>query len=124
MKHVLDWNEYSKTAVEAIAEGCVLLKNDNQVLPLKKGAKVSVFGRIQTNYYKSGTGSGGKVNVAKVYGIPEGLEAQGIILNKNLCKIYEACSLRCAGNLSRTIGAARFSDMESVFGPNREIITI
>lgn len=89
MKHVLDWNEYSKTAVEAIAEGCVLLKNDNQVLPLKKGEKVSVFGRIQTNYYKSGTGSGGKVNVAKVYGIPEGLEAQGIILNKNLCKIYE-----------------------------------
>ena len=64
MKTILDWNEYQTTARQAIAEGCVLLKN-NGVLPLKKDSTVSVFGRIQSSYYKSGTGSGGKVNVAK-----------------------------------------------------------
>lgn len=89
MKYTLDWNEYSQTAREAIAEGCVLIQNKNDVLPLKKGAKVAIFGRIQSNYYKSGTGSGGKVNVAKVYTIPEGLEeSNSVVINKNLQKIY------------------------------------
>lgn len=89
MKKILDWKEYENTARQAIAEGCVLIKNDNNVLPLSKGTKVSVFGRIQTNYYKSGTGSGGKVNVAKVFGIVDGLEESGdLIINKDLQKIY------------------------------------
>ena len=88
MKRTLDWNEYQKTARQAIAEGCVLLKN-NGALPLKKDCTVSVFGRIQSSYYKSGTGSGGKVNVAKVYNIPEGLEESGYVkLNKKLQQIY------------------------------------
>lgn len=89
MKKILDWNEYQNKARQAIAEGCVLLENKNNVLPLPKGAKVSIFGRIQTNYYKSGTGSGGKVNVAKVYNIVEGLEESGRVeINKELQKIY------------------------------------
>ena len=88
MKTILDWNEYENTARQAIAEGCVLLEN-NGVLPLQKGQKVSVFGRIQTNYFKSGTGSGGKVNVAKVWNIFEGLElSEHVTLNKKLFNIY------------------------------------
>ena len=50
-------------------EGIVMLENNNDVLPLKKGDKVSVFGRIQREYYKSGTGSGGLVNVKYVTNI-------------------------------------------------------
>ena len=69
MKYVLDFDAYKNTAVEAIAEGQVLLKNDNDVLPIKKGSVVSVFGRMQLHYYKSGLGSGGMVNVRKVTGI-------------------------------------------------------
>lgn len=89
MKKILDWNEYSQKARDAIAEGCVLLENKNNVLPLAENCRVSVFGRIQTNYYKSGTGSGGKVNVAKVYGIVDGLEESGrVVVNKDLQKIY------------------------------------
>ena len=42
---------------ELATEGFVLIKN-NDVLPYKKGETVSVFGRDQLNYYKSGTGSG------------------------------------------------------------------
>ena len=89
MKTILDWNVYEKTAREAIAEGCVLLEN-NGVLPLKKDCTVSVFGRIQSNYYKSGTGSGGKVNVTKVWNIVEGLEESGFVkVNQELKKVYE-----------------------------------
>ena len=89
MKTILDWNVYENTARQAIAEGCVLLEN-NGVLPLKKDSTVSVFGRIQTNYYKSGTGSGGKVNVSKVWNIIEGLEESGFVkVNQQLKKIYE-----------------------------------
>ncbi|MBR1567318.1 MAG: hypothetical protein IJ648_00005, partial [Lachnospiraceae bacterium] len=67
MKKTLDWNAYVDAARRANAEGCVLLENRDQTLPLAKGTKVSIFGRIQDHYYKSGTGSGGMVNVAKVY---------------------------------------------------------
>ena len=89
MKPILDWNVYEDTARKTIAEGCVLLEN-NGVLPLKKDSTVSVFGRIQTNYYKSGTGSGGKVNVAKVWNIVEGLEESGFVkVNQNLKKVYQ-----------------------------------
>lgn len=89
MKKILDWKEYEKTALETIAEGAVLLENKDNTLPLKKGSKISIFGRIQSSYYKSGTGSGGKVNVSKVYNIPEGIEECGdLIINKDLQKIY------------------------------------
>lgn len=84
----LDWHKYEDTARLAIAEGCVLLENKG-ALPLEKNSTVSIFGRIQNSYYKSGTGSGGKVNVAKVYNIVEGLEESGHVkINKDLQKIY------------------------------------
>ena len=88
MKKTLDWKEYEKTARQAIAEGCVLLEN-NGVLPLKKDCTVSVFGRIQSSYFKSGTGSGGKVNVTKVWNIVEGLEESAHVkINETLRNIY------------------------------------
>ena len=58
MKKVLDWNKYTEIAAQTVAEGIVMLKNDNNVLPLSKTDKTAVFGRIQLHYYKSGTGSG------------------------------------------------------------------
>lgn len=87
MKKILDWNQYTDTARQAVAEGCVLLEN-NGVLPLKKDSCVSIFGRIQTHYYKSGTGSGGMVNVSHVTGIPEGLKEWGVKVNEELENIY------------------------------------
>lgn len=89
MKKTLDWNDYSATARQAIAEGCVLLENKKEVLPLKQNSTVAIFGRIQNSYYKSGTGSGGKVNVNKVYNIVEGLEESGMVkINQKLRDIY------------------------------------
>lgn len=88
---VLDWAVYEKTAREMVAEGLVLLKNDNKALPLKQGETVSVFGRMQNHYYKSGTGSGGMVNVAKVVGILDALnECKDVNVNQKLAEIYAA----------------------------------
>ena len=82
-EYSLDWEKYVEKAKEAISEGCVLLKNDNKTLPLPNKSKVSVFGRIALHYYKSGTGSGGMVNVSKVVGILDALkESKEIELNK------------------------------------------
>ena len=72
-KKVWDYEKFKKVARRAAAEGIVLIKNDGETLPLKKGTGLAVFGRSQMNYYKSGTGSGGMVNVDYVVGIYEAL---------------------------------------------------
>lgn len=90
MTWTLDWDKYTLAARNVIAEGCVLLKNENNALPLEKGCRVSIFGRIQSHYYKSGTGSGGMVNVSRTVSIPDGLrESKYIAVNEELAKIYE-----------------------------------
>ena len=88
MKRTLDWNKYLEKAAETVAEGIVMLKNDNNALPLDMSKTVSVFGRIQLHYYKSGTGSGGMVNVSKVTGIVDGLIEAGVKINEKLYDIY------------------------------------
>ncbi len=76
-------------SLKASTEGIVLLKNDNNLLPLKD-KEISVFGRIQFDYYKSGTGSGGLVNVLDVPSITECLlENPLITLNKDVLDYYE-----------------------------------
>ena len=81
----IDWNEYAALARQAVAEGCVLLKNDDNALPIRKGERVSVFGRIQFDYYKSGTGSGGAVNTRYVTNILDALkENKDISVNEEL----------------------------------------
>ena len=83
-------NGYKQAARTAVAEGCVLLKNDAGVLPLKRGCKVALFGRSQFHYYKSGTGSGGMVNTAYVTGVKEAIEQSGAFeLNQKLLQTYE-----------------------------------
>ena len=38
MTWTLDWDKYTLAARNVIAEGCVLLKNENNALPLSKSA--------------------------------------------------------------------------------------
>ncbi len=85
----LDWKEYERSARQAVAEGVVLLKNENHVLPLLEGTRLAVFGRMQNHYYKSGTGSGGMVNVKKVWGILDALKEEPLSLNQELLAAYE-----------------------------------
>ena len=74
MEHkTFDLKAYAAKARETVAEGAVLLRNENRTLPFDKGEKLAVFGRSQFNYYKSGTGSGGLVNTAPVPTITQAL---------------------------------------------------
>ena len=85
----LDLERYAVLARQATAEGCVLLENEGQALPLREGERVAVFGRMAFHYYKSGLGSGGLVNTRYVVGILDALkECKEIQLDEKLMGIY------------------------------------
>ncbi len=82
--------QMSKLCREIGAEGIVMLKNDNNVLPLSKDRTVSVFGRVQRDYFFVGYGSGGDVNAPYKVGLIDGLRAnENITVNEELVEIYE-----------------------------------
>ena len=89
MSKTLDWNKYIEAAENVVSEGIILLKNDKNALPISREESTAVFGRIQLHYYKSGTGSGGMVNVSKVIGITDGLRDAGVKVNEKLLGIYK-----------------------------------
>ena len=80
---------FAEFSRKVAAEGAVLLKNDGQILPIREGESISIFGRTQINYYRSGTGSGGSVNVEYTTNLLEGLRKKKIEVNKELAVIYE-----------------------------------
>ena len=65
------------------------LKNEDAALPLLESDHVAVFGRCQKEYYRSGTGSGGAVNVLYTTNLLDGLRDNGICLNEELVDYYE-----------------------------------
>lgn len=75
-KHVTACPEHIDLSREAAAEGMVLLKNDNQLLPLKRGCRVALFGKGSFDYVKGGGGSG-DVTVSYIRNLYEGLKMQG-----------------------------------------------
>ena len=79
MKYTLDYEKYAELARRVAAEGSVLLRNEDGVLPLQKGQRVSIFGRTQFEHYKSGTGSGGMVNAPYVTNITDSLKEDGTV---------------------------------------------
>lgn len=71
------------------SEGAVLIKNDDNLLPLTKGTKVSLFGRTYQDYFFVGYGSGGDVNRPYAVNIAEGIEnCDDLELNQDLHKTY------------------------------------
>lgn len=82
---------FAEFSREVAAEGLVLIKNESHVLPITKEDKISIFGRSQINYYRSGTGSGGSVNVPYTVNLLEGLrQNENVSINEELAHIYEA----------------------------------
>ena len=82
-------NQISVWCRRAAAQGAVLLKNENAVLPFTAKDKVAVFGRCQKDYYRSGTGSGGGVNVPYTTNLLGGLRENGVNINEKLADCYE-----------------------------------
>jgi beta-glucosidase len=72
-KRVTACKEHIGISKEAAKEGMVLLKNNNQVLPLKKGSRIALFGKGTFDYVKGGGGSG-DVTVEYITNIYEGFK--------------------------------------------------
>lgn len=53
----IDWEEHHELAVRLAEEGMVLLKNEENILPLKKGASVAVIGELAKSPNFAGSGS-------------------------------------------------------------------
>ena len=74
-------------------EGAVLLKNQDETLPLKTGSRISVFGKNSINPFYTGAGSasggdGSGNGGVKSYTFLDGLENAGYVLNPNLVSFY------------------------------------
>ena len=78
---------------QAADESIVLLKNDNDVLPVSPDRTVSMFGRVQVDTFYGGYGSGALPNADHKTSILQGVsENTGITLNQDLASRYEAWS--------------------------------
>jgi len=81
--------EYIKACRAGAAEGIVLLKNENNILPIAAKKPVSVFGRVQNDYFYVGYGSGGDVKTPYTVSLMEGLKASShFALNTELAGTY------------------------------------
>ncbi|MFU8785788.1 MAG: glycoside hydrolase family 3 N-terminal domain-containing protein [Candidatus Izemoplasmataceae bacterium] len=70
-------------------EGFVLLKNDNNALPLNQGSRLSIFGKNSEDLVYGGSGSGaGSANLENM-GLHESLTTAGFELNPVLKAFYE-----------------------------------
>src|SRR5574344_2079575 len=78
---------------EAATEGAVLLRNEKGTLPFTDADTVSLFGRAQVDYYRSGTGSGGSVHVPYKTNLLDGMlrkkpSGHNPLINKELARVY------------------------------------
>ena len=103
IKSKSDALKYANEVNERIGEeGFVLLKNDNS-LPLKKNAKVSVFGLNQNNMVYSGSGSSSKSN-ANGIDLFKSLDNAKISYNKTLKEYYNKLKSKYGRPASPTFG--------------------
>jgi beta-glucosidase len=97
-------NAFNELMVE---EGIVLLKNDDNALPLATGAKINVLGKNSANIAIGGTGSStgsGSVEATKAVSFYQSLEDAGFELNPALKAFYEDNSLSGPGRPSPSMG--------------------
>ena len=78
---------HAQVARRAAGESMVLLRNENNTLPIAPG-KVALYGITSINFVAGGTGSG-DVNKAYVVNMKEGLENAGFTTDKALMDFYQ-----------------------------------
>lgn len=81
--------EIADAARTLAADGIVLLKNENQTLPIRKDDAVAVFGRSAVDYFTVGYGSGGDVIAPYRKSLMDGLVEQGVKIDGGLASRYE-----------------------------------
>lgn len=83
-----DMDAHAKLTRQSATEGMVLLKNDNQALPIPAGKnKIALFGQVSYDFFSGGTGSG-DINRPYVVSLLDGLKNHGLIVDENLRDIY------------------------------------
>lgn len=82
--------EFSK---QLVAEGIVLMRNQDNVLPLESSKKISLFGIGSAKFVYSGLGSGA-IDTSKTTSLKDALEAEGFQVNPDLYSVYEKSEAR------------------------------
>ena len=78
----------NELATQIADEGIVLLKNDNNNLPMAPGDNVNVFGWASVSPYYSGSGSGAMNDIFPVVSLLDGLRNAGLNPNQELVDFY------------------------------------
>ena len=84
----------------AAGEGMVLLKNEKNTLPIRRGTKVALFGKGTVDYVKGGGGSG-DVYVPYIRNLYEGLsqKKESVCVFEELADFYEKNGYRQEGEI-------------------------
>lgn len=77
--------EFSK---QLVAEGVVLMKNSDRVLPMESNQKITLFG-IGTAKFLYGGGGSGAIDTTNVLSLKDALEAEGFEVNPEIWAMYE-----------------------------------
>lgn len=100
--------------IEICSEGFVLLKNEQNALPLASGAKISVFGKNSVNLSYGGSGSSGFTGI-DYKTMDDSLTEAGFQTNAALRKFYED---------DRASGPDRSSNSSDLDSGDNEVITV
>lgn len=85
-----DMKVHASVTRQSATEGMVLLKNDNQALPLSSNdINIALFGVVSYNFFSGGTGSG-DINRPYVVSLLDGLKNQNITVDENIKALYQA----------------------------------
>ncbi len=109
-------------AREAAADGMILLRNENDVLPIEPGRSVALYGSGALHVIKGGTGSG-DVNQREVVSIYDGLKNAGIrIANEKWLEDYEKeyreCRLRWRDEILSQSKTESHEDLFEIYAGN------
>ncbi|MCX2745452.1 glycoside hydrolase family 3 C-terminal domain-containing protein [Mangrovivirga sp. M17] len=81
--------KHRELARKAATQGMVLLKNENQALPIQKTQKIALFGNASYDTFIGGTGSGDVNNIGDVT-IIEGFKTNEISFDEELANVYQS----------------------------------
>ncbi|HJD02430.1 MAG TPA: glycoside hydrolase family 3 C-terminal domain-containing protein [Candidatus Mediterraneibacter excrementavium] len=95
---------------QLMAEGMVMLKNDDHALPLASGAKVSLFSTSSVNFlYGASAGSSGAVDTSSVESLKDVFETEGFEVNPTLWDFYAGRENQFRNGLNIEVPVAEYS---------------